>query len=338
MSAGPFPWLPLPASAVGGGIIWLALIASRLTGLTRLTLIDLLFLLAPLVIAPLGLRLVRFDDGLPTRLFDLARLVQPAGAVLAMVSFLLPTGVPGGIVASIWLLVCGLAALGALAHLIAGRSLRPIRLLPAAAVGFMAFGAAWLVLSRAGIRPLGLDRQIVELTAVHFHFTGFAATLLATLVLVGLGEERGFCRRIALAAAVALMLGSPVLAAGWGTPLHLLQVLGAILVASGVIGTSAIAFFRAATLAKPTAARVMLRIAALSPLLPMVLAVEYSAGHIFGFRTLDIQAMALIHGNLNALGFSLLGLVAWSIAQPSYRREGTVSRSAGTTSLANSSN
>jgi hypothetical protein len=45
----------------------------------------------------------------------------------------------------------------------------------------------------------------------------------------------------------------------------------------------------------------------------MALAVEYSAGHVFGFPTLDIQGMALIHGDLNALGFSLLGLLAWSI-------------------------
>jgi hypothetical protein len=47
----------------------------------------------------------------------------------------------------------------------------------------------------------------------------------------------------------------------------------------------------------------------------MVLAVEYSAGHVFGFPTLDIHAMALIHGDLNALGFSLLGLLGWSIGR-----------------------
>jgi hypothetical protein len=44
----------------------------------------------------------------------------------------------------------------------------------------------------------------------------------------------------------------------------------------------------------------------------MLLAVEYSAGHVFGFPTLDIHTMALVHGNLNALGFSLLSLVAFS--------------------------
>lgn len=331
------PWVGFQGPAVGGAILWLALGASRLAGLVQLTLIDVLFLLAPLVIVPLGLRLVRFDDGLPSRLLNLAMRVQPIGAALTVVAFLLPTGVAAGVLATFWLLVCGLAGLAALAHLVAGRSVHPGRLIPAVAVGFMAFGAVWLVLSRAGIRPLGIDPQIVELTAVHFHFTGFAATLLAALVLIGLREEKSIWYQSALAAAVLLMLGSPVLAAGWGTPVHALQVLGAVLVAGGVIGTAAMTFFRATTLAEPRIARVLLRISALTPLLPMVLAVEYSTGRFFGFGTLDIHTMALIHGNLNAIGFSLLGLIAWSIAEPGYRRAGAVSRSAGTTSLANSS-
>jgi hypothetical protein len=44
----------------------------------------------------------------------------------------------------------------------------------------------------------------------------------------------------------------------------------------------------------------------------MVLAVDYSAGHIFGFPALDIQGMAELHGTLNAIGFSLLGMLAWT--------------------------
>jgi YndJ-like protein len=306
-------WRRLPAFAVGGGILWLALVASRLAGLTRLTLIDLLFLLAPLVIAPLGLALIAFDEGLPQVLLRAAIRVQPVGAVLAVVAFLLPIGWPAAILSMAWLLVCAIAALGALAHLIPGRSLHPERLATAAAVGYMAFGAIWLVLSRAGVAPIGLSPIIVEMTAVHFHFTGFAATLMAALLLIRLREGRGVARRVAVAASLLLVVGSPVLAMGWATPVHVLQVAGAILVATGVVATSVVLFFTSASLVESTAARVLLRLSALAPLLPMVLAVEYSAGHVFGFPTLDIHAMALIHGDLNALGFSLLGLVAWSI-------------------------
>jgi hypothetical protein len=155
----------------------------------------------------------------------------------------------------------------------------------------------------------------VELTAVHFHFTGFAATLMAALVLISLQRERGTSRNIALAASLLLIAGSSVLAAGWGTPFHILQVAGAILVAAGVLATATVLSFRRASLVDSTSARILLRASALAPLVPMVLAVEYSAGHVFGFPTLDIHAMALIHGDLNALGFSLLGLVSWSICR-----------------------
>jgi hypothetical protein len=307
------PWRRLPTSAVGGGIIWLALVASRLAGLTHLTLIDLLFLLAPLVIAPLGLGLIAFDEGMPQDLLTAAIRVQPIGAVLAVVAFLLPIGVPAAILATAWLLVCVIAALGALAYLVQGRSLHPVRLATAAAFGFMAFGAIWLVLSRAGIAPIGLSPIIVEMTAVHFHFTGFAATLMAALLLVRLRDDRGIARRVAMTSSLLLVAGSPVLAMGWATPVHVLQVLGAILVAAGVVASATVMFLGSASLVNSTPARVLLRLSALAPLLPMVLAVEYSAGHVFGFPTLDIQGMALIHGDLNALGFSLLGLVAWSI-------------------------
>jgi len=313
MRSADSPWQHLPTPAIGGGGVWLALVASRLAGMTHLTLIDLLFLLAPLVIAPLGLGLIVFQEGLPSSLLTAAIRLQPIGGALAVLAFLLPIGLAAAILAVAWLLVCAIAAFGALAFLVMGRSLHPERLATAAAVGFMAFGAVWLVLSRAGIAPIGLSPIIVEMTAVHFHFTGFAATLIAALLLVRLRANRGIARRVGTGASLLLVIGSPVLAMGWATPVHVLQVAGAILVATGVVAASAVMFFRAASLVQSTGARVLLRLSAFAPLLPMVLAVEYSARHVFGFPTLDIQGMALIHGDLNALGFSLLGLVAWSI-------------------------
>jgi len=322
MRTTPSGWQRLPVSALGGGIVWLALVTSRLAGLTHLTLFDLLFLLAPLTIAPLGLAVIAFEEGLPQVLLSAAIRVQPVGALLAVVAFLLPIGPPAAILATAWLLVCAMAALGALAYLVQGRSLHPVRLATAAAVAFMAFGAIWLVLSRGGIAPIGLSPIIVEMTAVHFHFTGFAATLMAALLLTRLRDDRGVARQVAMAASLLLVAGSPVLALGWATPVHALQVAGAILVATGVVATAAVLFFKCTSLVESTPARVLLRLSALAPLLPMVLAVEYSAGHVFGFPTLDIQGMALIHGDLNALGFSLLGLVAWSIGGSAYGETG----------------
>jgi hypothetical protein len=46
---------------------------------------------------------------------------------------------------------------------------------------YLPIGGAWLVASRLGIQPLGFGDTIVLLTAVHFHFAGFAAPVLAGL-------------------------------------------------------------------------------------------------------------------------------------------------------------
>ena len=76
-----------------------------------------------------------------------------------------------------------MAALAGLVELIERRSLRPTDLAPAAAVAYLSVGAGWLVLSRAGLRPEGFSHEIVELTGVHFHYAGFAATLMAALTM-----------------------------------------------------------------------------------------------------------------------------------------------------------
>jgi hypothetical protein len=45
----------------------------------------------------------------------------------------------------------------------------------------------------------------------------------------------------------------------------------------------------------------------------MLLAVDYAIGRLFPVPALDLRAMALIHGDLNALVFSLCGLLGWTL-------------------------
>ena len=76
----------------------------------NLTLVDLLLLLAPVLIVPLGLRLLPFQDPRARQLLGAARLLQPIGAATAIVSFLFAPGVVAGAIALGWLISCGVTA------------------------------------------------------------------------------------------------------------------------------------------------------------------------------------------------------------------------------------
>lgn len=278
-----------------------------------MTLVDLLFLLAPLVVVPLGLRLAPLTGRFAIRFLKVARVAQPVGALAALASFLLPVGWVSGFLAAAWLAACGIAGLAGLTELLEARSIYPSHLLPAAALGFLAFGAAWLVAYRAGI-DLGFGPTVAELTAVHFHYAGFSATLMSALSLAALHDGPPRRVRVAELAGLLVVLGTPITAAGFATGLLLLTVIGPVLLASGVLATAALTAFFVAPRMHSQAARWLLTISAGGVVLPMLLGVNYAAARVFPLPALDLRAMALIHGDLNALVFVVIGLVGWTLA------------------------
>ena len=282
--------------------------------LGRLTLVDLLLLLAVVVIVPLGLRLLPFAGQRSRQLLRLATAVQPLGAAAAVVSFLLPTGWTAGAIALLWLLTCAIASLAGLVDLIERRSIRPAALVPAAAAGFLSVGAGWLVISRAGLQPQGFSHEIVELTAVHFHYAGFAATLMAGLLMVAL-RDRGWLAGYAAGAGMLIVLGVPTTAAGIVTGSGALTVAGPVLLGLGVLSNAGLTAFAIAPRLRPTMGRWLLWISAAGVLVPMLLGVDYALSRVMPIPALDLRAMALIHGDLNALVFSLCGLLGWTLAR-----------------------
>src|SRR5262245_42328509 len=159
----------------GAGVCATLALLSAL-GVGPLGLLELLFLLAAWVIVPLGLAFV--PDVPPVRL---ARRIQPAAALLATVSFFLPTGIPAAALAAPWVIVNGLVALGGLMTVKeAFRSGFP-SLLVLAAMMLPTVGGVHLVSSRLGQPLAGFPEPIIILTAVHFHYTAFAAPILASL-------------------------------------------------------------------------------------------------------------------------------------------------------------
>jgi len=280
----------------------------------HLTLVDLLLLLAPLVIVPLGLRLVPFTGDRSRQLLTLARRVQPFGAAAAVASFLVAPGWTSGAVALGWLLTCAVASLAGLVELIERRSLRPVHLVPAAALAYLSVGAGWLVLSRAGLQPEGFSHEIVELTGVHFHYAGFAATLMAALT-IGAVRDRGRLAKFASGAAMFVVIGVAVTAAGIATGSGLLTVVGPVFLGVGVLSVAAVIALTIAPRVHSAPARWLLWVSAAGVVVPMLLGVDYAIGRVFPVPALDLRAMALVHGDLNALVFSLGGLLGWTLAR-----------------------
>lgn len=258
--------------------------------------VEFLFLLASTVIVPLGLGFL--PDAWPVRA---ARKVQPVAGGMVIVSFFLPIGVTAALFAAPWLLVNGLVAIGGL--LVLRKSLRegvPALLLVAAML-FPPVGGIHLVASRYGHPLGGFPEPIILLTAVHFHYTAFAAPILASLA-----SRSSVLARIG---GIGLVGGTPLLAAGFLFSPHLKSAAVGLLVLSVLVLAAAQGI--AATRESSTLGKSLLILSSLSVIAGMVLAAVYEHGFATGRSWISIPAMAWSHGILNGIGFSLGGLLGW---------------------------
>ncbi len=318
-AAGPLSH-PGRRSALGGGILWCGLAAGAQKGRINLDTIELLFLLAALVIVPLGLDLSARLDGTSTpRLEHWAAFAQPGAALLAMASFFFPPGRVSASCALAWLLLCARLGLCGFLGLLRGALRQLDSACAALALVYIAVGGAWFVASRAALSPLGFQEPVVLLTAVHFHYAGFAAPLLARATGRALRGFSSPARRSFRLATVGVLAGPAVLAGAF--------VIGprAKLAAALFLAMSQFGLGACVWLANPAVssrvAKVLLRLSSLSLVLGMCLAFIWALGEYAGQPFLNLAHMARWHGVANALGFTLCGLLGWSIAEhPSHAR------------------
>ena len=313
------------SSAKLGGVLWIAIAVLVFSGRAPFGVIELLFLLAPLVVVPLGFEVLdRHGDGLrPAALGRAVRLLQPLGATLAVASFWFPPGLVAGALSSAWLAVGALTALMAILDLFRPGWRALDRMVFNVARVDLAIAGCWFVTSRLGIAPIGFQEPIVLLTGVHFHYSGFATALLA-------GVTLKFCwqrRQSSLAAwIVAAAVFIPFLLAAGFVFSPLLRMIFALILAVTLLGFSLLQItvahdFRSAL------GRALLRIAAGLLIPGMLLVMVYAIGDYTGNYWLVIPQMAHLHGPLNGPGFVVLSLVAW-VVEKSYRRH-EVLRSVG---------
>lgn len=300
-------------SATVGAAVWSLLVTLAAAQKAPLGVIELLFLFAPLVIVPLGMALGgSITPPAAPRIDALARAMQPFAAGLAVISFWLSPGLKAGVLVAPWAAVCGLVALQGLLSLRRGA-----RTLPNVAVNIgrmdLALAAVGLLVSRGGIHAMSFQEPIVLLTAVHFHYTGFATSLLAGTVLDFASREDRAAGLLKWP--VLLIVFAPFVVATGFVFSPALKLAGVLLLSLGVTGMSLVTLGISAKLQNATA-RAFIRFSSMAVLGGMALAVVYGIGDALGKNWLLIPRMASTHGPLNGLGFVLPGLLGWLAEQP----------------------
>ncbi len=281
-----------------------------LAGLRRAPfgIIELLFLFAPLVIVPLGSELTRrLTCAGSRRAIALTRSLQVLSPLAVSVAFWLPPSRTAAALSVAWLLLClFLAAERFLQSRTEART--DVSLILNLAYLDLIFGAAWLVISRAGFRPMGFQEPIILLTAVHFHYSGFATALIAAATL------REFRRRNLVMPGARVLIWLVVLlpyllAAGFVFS-PLLRFAAAIALATCVTALAMILLWFAGEF-HSSPARVYLRSAGCAALAAFSLAGIYAVSEYFDKDWITVPGMANSHGVLNGLGFVLFALLAW---------------------------
>ncbi len=300
----------LDGSILGGLLVWLgALVCWWPSPPDLLTTVTLLLLLAILVNTPLALSLILTPES-DSRWHRWALWLQPFAALAAAWAligakhwFTLLLPIP-------WLLFAGLLALSPLTRLRNWRQLAIPEWIRLAAILYLPIGAAWLFAYRLGLQPLGFSGIIVLLTAVHFHFTGFAAVIWASMI----GEIAPQPHRLYPWAAGGFVAATPLIAAGI-TLSPLIEIVGVLLLASSLVGLAFVLYRSVLPIVTDPLAKLLLICAPLAMLTAITLAVIYGIGEYWQTPLLTIPQMVRWHGWLNAVGFTFIGLLGWRLTE-----------------------
>ncbi|CAG0955165.1 hypothetical protein GPROT1_00384 [Gammaproteobacteria bacterium] len=302
------------ANALWGAILWTLFVGVQHMGwLVRpweLPLapdwVEMLFLFAPLVIVPLGLRAIALHSSMepPEPLTWAGALCLPC-AIPLLIAYSAQKSDMAMFFTLPWLFLCSLLALSALMRFKA-RGLRPLHELGFdVALAYIVIGAGWCSIARLGLRPLDFSEMIVQLTAVHFHFAGFALPIIAACLF---GRAPG---RVGAINVLGVIAGVPLLAMGISSKVQAVETVTALVLALICVSVAALTLGQCARGPARAGTRVLFAITGLSLLVSMGLAGAYAVGNLLEATwKLDIPTMATWHGTLNAFGFALCGLLA----------------------------
>jgi YndJ-like protein len=306
MSTVPRLVLALGLRALAGLVVWLVIAAVAMSiDTAALDLVTVLLLFGQLVVVPLGLLLVpasghRLADALARGGRSLFRI----GGLAAIASLAIPRGELSAAIAAIYLVP---ALLVASASCLRARTIRGPSDLAAVAAGIsLLIGALFFVLHRQDVAFAGLPELMLQVSAVHFHFTGFGLVLMAG----ALGRRSPRLGTVA----VFLLVGGTLL-----TPIGLLvgpalRVVAAAAVVAGLAALIAGTFPLLGDARMPAAARRLHFVSIAFALFVGASAAWYVIGEAIGTTLIDIGVMARLHGTFAAIGVVFCGLLGWRLA------------------------
>ncbi len=293
-----------------GAVVWAGVATLAGARQAPMGVIELMLLFGTLVVVPLTLELGQEIGGPPRpRLATTIRVFQPLAATATVAALWVRPGIGSAALSTPWSLLGLAVALNGLATL-ARRQNRSLVQVAIALAGIdLAIAGAWLVASRAGLRPMGFQEPIVLLTAVHFHYIGFATAILAAGA-VRLFEDRAFESKL-LRPIVWLTLFLPfVLAAGFVLS-PMVRMMAAVALAFDIVALTGLLVWLSSGLVNRTG-RAFLRLSGTSALIGLILAGVYAVSDHVG-RPFTMLGMTRTHGLLSGLGFVLLGTLAFWI-------------------------
>ena len=296
-------------SAVFGGMLWVGIV---LTG--SLSQIERALTLAPLVLVPLGLRMIAVPpfSGRTGWLYTTAVVLQPVGAVCVLWSFLVSTASIAAGLSTVWLIVCGVLAGVGLQRTVDRGSIAPLsETVIDAGLAYIVVGAVALMLHHLGI-SFWFDPVIILLTAVHFHYAGFVLPVMAGLT----GRTVDSPNKIYQVVTSVILIGPAIIAVGISFS-ALIEFLAVSVYTLTVTVFGGYVIVRVA----PNRQRLQgtfLVASALALPVSMALALAYVSMLFVGFDpiSINIPRMVQLHGTLNAFGFGLVGLVGWRVEPP----------------------
>lgn len=275
---------------------------------------ELALVLAAFVLTPLTL--FRVVGVTPT--VGSSRLIfvaYPLGALSALGALAVDQGPLSAAIACGWLFFTIVVFGHALARALPRSTMRLEEACVDAGLAYLAVGGAWFAIWRSGAVFGGFEGHTALLTAIHFHYAGFVSLVLCGFVAREVRARDECAWRWLRPAAVAVIAGPAVVAIGIAAS-HLLEAIAAIVLACGTSVFAVVAIARVAQTRRAPASSALLSISAIAAIVAMVLAVLYAVGGLLGTPTVSMEAMKRTHGVINALGYTLCGVVAWLLEPP----------------------